>query len=197
MAIDLVTLGYSKLRGHCSGSRHDVVRVPKAGCKSVSVVIPIFNEAEKIVSTVECVMQQTYPGQDIYLLDDLSTDATQKICQQLEKKYKTVKHLRRETKLGKAGNINALVAERADALGEFVLVVDGDVKLSPTCLEKLVQESGDADVVTGFGYTRQPSAYVPKMLYEGMYWINCVFSFRKKAQAIRKAVHKTRQISSM
>ncbi len=154
----------------------------------MSVLIPIFNEAEKVVSTVECIMRQTYPVEDIYLLDDLSTDATQKICRELEKTYETVEHVRRGTKLGKAGNINALVAERGPALGEFVLIVDGDVKLAPTCLEELMRDCGDAAAVTGFGYTRQPAAYVPKMLYEGLYWINCVFSFRKKAQAIRKAV---------
>lgn len=188
MVIDLVTLGYSRLRSSGSGSRHGVERMPETGSRSVSVLIPIFNEAEKVVSTVKCVMQQTYPIEDIYLLDDLSTDATQKTCRELEKKYEIVNHIRRDTKLGKAGNINALVAERAHALGEFILIVDGDVKLAPTCLEELVRDSGDADAVTGFGYTRQPSAYVPKMLYEGMYWINCVFSFRKKAQTIRKAV---------
>lgn len=189
MTIDVATLAFSGLKGRLS-------KVPGQGGGSrvqaddvtVSVLIPIFNEAEKVVSTVDCILQQTYPVQDIYLLDDLSTDGTQRVCGDLEQKYPAVHHIRRDVKLGKAGNINALVAERSRALGEFVLIVDGDVKLAPTCVEELVGRAGDADAVTGFGYTRQPCAYVPRMLYEGMYWINCVFSFRKKAQAIRKAV---------
>jgi len=188
MTIDLITLGYSRLkssgREYSYASKHLLET-----CKhNVSVLIPIFNESEKVFSTVECILQQTYPVEHIYLLDDLSTDATHKVCQNLEEKYENISHVRRDVKLGKAGNINALVAEQYGALGRFVLIVDGDVKLAPTCLEELVKGCEDADAVTGFGYTRPPSAYIPKMLYEGMYWINCVFSFRKKAQSIRKAV---------
>jgi len=188
MAIDLVTLGYSRLRGCGRASNHVLEHTPETCEEKVSVMIPIFNEAEKVVSTVECILQQTYPVEHIYLLDDLSTDATEKVCRDLERKYETVSHVRRDVKLGKAGNINALVAEKGHTLGQFVMIVDGDVKLAHACLEELMKDSDGADAVTGFGYTRPPSAYVPRMLYEGMYWINCVFSFRKKAQAIREAV---------
>lgn len=194
MAIDLVTLGYSRLRRgidggtFSDGSTDNDARIANTCDKSVSVLIPIFNEAEKVLSTVDCIMEQTYPVKNIYLLDDLSTDRTEEVCRQLENKYDTVSHVRRDKKLGKAGNINALVSERAHELGEFVLIVDGDVKLERRCLEELAKASDNAEVVTGFGYTKKPSSYVAKMLYEGRSWINSVFSFRKRAQAIRKAV---------
>jgi len=194
MVIDLATLGYSRLRrglgnrAFADGSATNDELAANTPDRSVSVLIPIFNEAEKIVSTVDSVMKQTYPVRDIYLLDDLSTDRTEQVCRQLDDERDIVHHVRRNEKLGKAGNINALVAERTCELGEFVLVVDGDVKLEPTCLEELVKASYDAEVVTGFGYTRKPSSYVARMLHEGMSWINSVFSFRKRAQAIRKAV---------
>lgn len=183
MVIDLATLGFSRLR-HRDSDEH----IANTMAKSVSVLVPIFNEAEKILSTVNCIVKQTHPVKDIYLLDDLSTDRTEKMCKELEKMHDVVSHVRRNVKLGKAGNINALVRERTHELGELVLIVDGDVKLEPTCLEELVKASDNAEVVTGFGYTKKPSSYVAKMLYEGRSWINSVFSFRKRAQAIRKAV---------
>lgn len=194
MTIDLATLGYSKLRRRVAkgastdNSTNKNERTVDMAGPSVSVVIPVFNEAEKITSTIEHIVRQTYPVKDIFLLDDLSTDKTNEICRELEKKYGIVSHVRRDEKYGKAGNINALVSERADELGEFVLVVDGDVKLDPACVEELVKASDNADVVTGFGYTREPSSYIAKMLHEGRSWIDSVFSFRKKAQVIRKAV---------
>jgi cellulose synthase/poly-beta-1,6-N-acetylglucosamine synthase-like glycosyltransferase/ribosomal protein S18 acetylase RimI-like enzyme len=194
MAIDLTTLGYSALKKGVNrstssdDSMNDDTHVANTCDKSVSVLIPLFNEAEKILSTIDCIIRQTYPVRDIYLLDDLSTDRTKDVCRALENKYDIVSHVRRDKKLGKAGNINTLVSERAHELGEFVLIVDGDVKLEPPCLEELVKDSGSAEVVTGFGYTKKPSSYVGKMLYEGRSWVNSVFSFRKKAQAMRKAV---------
>ena len=192
MCIDLVTLSYSGIkrafiRENCK-SRHNCGYPSCDARKIVSVFIPIYNEAEKIRSTVDCIIQQTHPPKNIFLLDDLSTDSSKPICKELEEKYSFVNHVRREVKLGKAGNINALVANSIEDFGDFILVVDGDVKLHKDCIEELLKESEDAAVVTGFGYTSPPDAYMPKMLYEGMSWINSVFSFRKKAQVIRNSV---------
>ncbi|MHC4292779.1 MAG: GNAT family N-acetyltransferase [Planctomycetota bacterium] len=194
MSIDLITLAYSELRKRIkkrtnSYELNNNAKSPEGRFnRSVSVFIPTFNEAEKLSFTINHIIQQTYSFQDIYILDDLSTDRTKEVCEELKKKHDSVRHIRREEKLGKAGNINALVHERADELGELILVVDGDVQLEKTCLEELVKYSENAAVVTGFGYTRKPSSYISKMLYEGMCWINAVFSFRKKAQTIRNAV---------
>ncbi|MDP3026586.1 MAG: GNAT family N-acetyltransferase [Nanoarchaeota archaeon] len=189
MSIDLITLAYSKIKSRIK--KHDDIDSNKSLCsleKKVSVFIPAFNEGEKLNSTVDCILNQTYPPKDVYILDDLSTDATARVCKELERKYENVHHIRRNEKLGKAGNINALVKEKAEELGDYVLVVDGDVKLERNCLEELAKSSDDAAIVTGFGYTNEPSAYIPKMLYEGESWINSVFSFRKKAQDIRKGI---------
>jgi cellulose synthase/poly-beta-1,6-N-acetylglucosamine synthase-like glycosyltransferase/ribosomal protein S18 acetylase RimI-like enzyme len=194
MSIDLVTLGYSKLRKRINkktsldDSVNDDQRIDNVCHKSVSVFIPTFNEAEKLPFTIDSIVRQTHTLKDIYILDDLSTDRTKEVCKELEKKYHNMIHVRRDEKLGKAGNINALVTEKAHELGEYVLVVDADVQLEKNCLQELLKLSDNAAVVTGFGYTRKPSSYVPKMLHEGRSWINAVFSFRKKAQAIRNAV---------
>lgn len=189
MSIDLITLAYSKIKSR-KNNRDNIDSNQSLNNleKKVSVFIPSFNEGEKLRSTVDCILNQTHHPQDVYILDDISTDATVNVCKDLEKKYKNVKHIRRNEKLGKAGNINALVKEKAGELGGYILVVDGDVKLEKNCLEELIKNSEDAAIVTGFGYTKQPFSYISKMLYEGESWINSVFSFRKKAQNIRKAI---------
>lgn len=188
MSIDLVTLAYSRIRPRIKKNNKYKSRKLESLDKKVSVFIPSFNEGEKLRSTIEHILQQSYPIQDIYVLDDFSTDATVNVCKELEKFYNNVKHVRRDKKLGKACNINELVKEKAEELGDYVLVVDGDVKLEKNCLEELVKCSDGAAIVTGFGYTRQPTACIPKMLYEGESWINSVFSFRKKAQGIRRSI---------
>jgi cellulose synthase/poly-beta-1,6-N-acetylglucosamine synthase-like glycosyltransferase/ribosomal protein S18 acetylase RimI-like enzyme len=189
MSIDLITLAYSKIRsGVNSVCGKKCCQDNSSQNKSVSVLVPAYNEGEKLRSTVDCILRQTYHAKDIYILDDISTDGTQNVCREIGRKNKNVIHIRRDEKLGKAGSINKLVEERAGELGDYVLVVDGDVKLEKNCLEELVKSSQDAAIVTGYGYTRQPASYVSKMLYEGESWINSVFSFRKRAQNMRNGI---------
>jgi len=189
MSIDLITLAYSKLRRRrTTYPVTNNTQKDSAGNKSVSVFIPIYNEAEKIISTINAIIKQTHQVKNIFLLDDRSANRTKQICEDLKRKNSLITHVRRKKKLGKAGNINALINDLGPDLGEFLLVVDGDVNLDEKCVEELVKHSDKAAVVTGFGYTKKPFSYVPKMLYEGRSWMNAVFSFRKRAQSIRSAV---------
>lgn len=187
MTIDLATLAYHSLKNKFSKKLTlDIDWEPEK--KEVSALIPAYNEGERLIYTIESIMQQTSPVRDIYILDDLSTDNTQKVCKELSSKYEKVNHVRRDVKGGKAGNINAIIKDRGKELGDYILVVDGDVELEKDCLEQFLTSSEEGPVVTGFGYTRKPNSPVAEMLYEGETWINSVFSFRKKAQVKRNSV---------
>lgn len=186
MSIDIATIAYSKTKKYFSRNSSDNEK--KDIKKEVSVLIPAFNEGNRLYSTVESILKQTYPVKEIYILDDLSTDNTPYVCKDLEWCYDNVRHVRRDRKLGKAGNINAIVREKSKELGESIFVVDGDVSLEHDCLENLVKKSDGAAIVTGFGYTKEPDSYLAKMIYEGESWINSVFGFRKRAQSMRNSI---------
>ncbi|MFH1073227.1 MAG: GNAT family N-acetyltransferase [Nanoarchaeota archaeon] len=182
MSIDALTLLYNRLR-------HGTIPVPETDFEhAVSVLVPAYNEEYKLLNTIDRILQQTYPVKSIYILDDLSTDNTPAVCREIAKRHDKVVHVRRDSKLGKAGNINAIVTDAGKELGDLVLVVDGDVTLEEDCLEQLVKGASDAAVVTGYGHTRKPKSFLPGVLYEGESWINAIFRFRKKAQNIRHGI---------
>lgn len=186
MSIDIATLAYAYVKKKFN--KNKVKEKKNKEKKQVSVLVPAFNEGVRLGFTLDSILEQTYSARNIYILDDISTDNTKKVCEKLSNNHSNVKHIRREIKQGKAGNINSLIQEKDEELGDYVLVVDGDVRLKKDCLEELVKSLDNAAVITGFGYTKKPSSYIAKMLYEGESWINSVFSFRKRAQVIRNGV---------
>lgn len=51
--------------------------------KKVSVIIPVYNSELFIRQCVESVVNQTYPEQEIIIVDDGSVDQSRSICEEL------------------------------------------------------------------------------------------------------------------
>lgn len=187
MSIDVGTLAYNYISKNFF---HKHSQNPAENyTPEVNVVIPAYNEFDRLPYTINAILNQTYPIKKIYVLDDLSTDGTTDLCSSLQTENPKIKHVRRDEKHGKAGNINLLVQEMGRELDDYVFVVDADVQLENDCLEQMISNYNGAEVTTGFGYTRRPTNFIASQLYEGERWINSVFSFRKRAQSIRNAVY--------
>ena len=185
MSIDLATLLYFRMR-KAPRDGNGAAGLEKKTIEA-SVLVPAFNEGKRLRETVEGILRQTYPVKKVYILDDMSTDETPEVSQRLCREHANVAHVR-ETKRGKAGNINAILKERNTELGDYVLVVDGDIVLKEDCLEQLASMADGAAVVTGFGDVRNPPSFPASAIYAGETWTNGVFSFRKRAQSKRNAI---------
>jgi peptidoglycan-N-acetylglucosamine deacetylase len=110
----------------------------------VTVVVPAYNEARVIGRTLDSLLAQGYPGLDIVVVDDGSTDGTFEAARRDEARVRVL----RQANAGKAAALNAGFAA---ARGSIVVVVDADTLLAPHAIERLVAPMHDTTVVAVAG----------------------------------------------
>ena len=86
----------------------------------VSVIIPVYNQAEYVVSAIESVLEQSYGSVQILVIDDGSTDDSVK---QIEAAFSNEINFIRQRNMGPSAAINAGLEI---ARGEFISLLGGD-----------------------------------------------------------------------
>lgn len=107
--------------------------MPTAFQPSISVIIPVYNGADYIRGAVESVLHQTRPPEEIILVNDGSTDASENVLRELEEKNATVRVIN-QTNMGQAAATNAGAAQ---AHGTLLAFLDQDDHWLP---EKLARQ---------------------------------------------------------
>ena len=115
---------------------------------SVSIVVPAYNEEAGIVAAVKSLAASDYPGVEVCVVDDGSTDATAALVDGLG--LPNV-HLLRQPNQGKPAALNAGISSTH---GEIVVMVDGDTLFESDTLSHLVQPFADPGVGAVAGNTK-------------------------------------------
>ncbi len=103
---------------------------------SVSVVMPVRNEAKHILAAVDAVFAQKYEGDlDIWIAVAPSKDATEWLVAELAREHMNVHSVRNIAGTTPAG-LNAAISASG---GEVIVRVDGHVKLSDGYISRAVQ----------------------------------------------------------
>ena len=113
---------------------------------TVSIVLPAYNEADKLDVAVEKVSQALKEAGyrfEIVIAEDGSTDGTAERAEELTQKYPFVRHIHREKRLGRGTALNNAFRQ---CRGEVFVYMDLDLATDLKSLKPLI----DAIAVEGF-----------------------------------------------
>jgi cellulose synthase/poly-beta-1,6-N-acetylglucosamine synthase-like glycosyltransferase len=112
---------------------------------SVSVLIPAYNEEKVLARTLETVIEATYHGKEVIVIDDGSSDRTLQIARSFSRRGVKVIHR------PNGGKASALNHGLLFARGEVIIIVDADSQVCKNTLIDLVQPLRDPDVAAVAG----------------------------------------------
>lgn len=113
--------------------------------KKISVIITLYNRADKVIKALESVLSQTYLDYEIVIIDDGSVDEPEKVLLPYLEKY-NIKYIIQENS-GAAGAKNRGAKEAA---ADYILFLDSDDWLEDEfVLEKIADKlSSSPDFIT-------------------------------------------------
>src|ERR1700747_1723380 len=112
------------------------MRTGQSGESGVSLVIPVHNAAITLPSTLCSVIQQSYVVWEAIIVDDGSTDNTRTMANDWAHRDSRVRVLHQD-KSGVSAPGNARLQETGNC---YVLVLDGDDRIAPGHLERMLEK---------------------------------------------------------
>lgn len=118
--------------------------------------LPVYNGQNYISEAIDSILAQSYTDFTLIITDNASTDKTEEICRQYEKKDSRVTYIRRPKNIGAAENFNQAFW---DTEGEYFKWASHDDILEPTFIEKcLTVLENDKNVVLAYSKARKIDA---------------------------------------
>ncbi len=134
----------------------------------LSIVIPLFNEAESLPHLYEAIsstLQMMKKAYEIIFVDDGSTDDSYTVITNLHKKDKHIKAIRFRRNYGKSA---ALSVGFKEATGKYVVTMDADLQDDPTEIPNLIKDLDTKhDLVSGWKKKRYDpiSKTIPSLFF--------------------------------
>lgn len=121
-----------------------------AADRSLSVIIPAYNESENIVATLENVTTALEPlalPHEILVVDDGSRDDTAALVETMAARFPHVRLLKNERNMGFGWSYRRGVETASRA---FIVMVHGDNAWGWATLREFFRHTGEADVIIGY-----------------------------------------------
>ena len=109
---------------------------------TLSVIIPVFNQAQYLVTCIESVLDQTVKPHEIIVVIDGSPDNSLEIAKSYESKIKVISQVNKG--LASARNTGLM-----NMTGDYFFPLDADDMMLENCIERISQviEETNADIV--------------------------------------------------
>ncbi|MFH1290567.1 MAG: glycosyltransferase [Nanoarchaeota archaeon] len=161
---------------------------PEDTSKTVSILVPAYNERASIEKTLKSLLALNYPRKnyEIIVVDDGSKDDTYKIA----KKFASDKHPKVKvfTKPN-GGKSSAMNLGLKQAQGEIVFSMDADSFVFPDSLKKMTRYFANKNVMA---VTPAMGVYKPKSIWQRIQHIEYYMGvFLRKSFATMNAIHIT------
>ena len=125
------------------------------GNEILSVVIPLYNEADSLNELTREVLQvcdTEHINVEVILIDDGSTDETFSCIESLHKQDQRIKGIQFRRNRGKA---DALAAGFDAAAGSLIVTMDGDLQDDPAEIPRLIRQLDGYDMISGWKKRRK------------------------------------------
>ena len=130
---------------------------PKQDLKTVSVVVPVLNEADNLVELARQIihaLESTGRSFELILVDDGSTDESHHVLQRLVDNSKSSRPIQAILLTGNFGQTAALKAGIDAANNDYIVTLDGDLQNDPADIPLLLEQL-DAGFEIVFGWRKQ------------------------------------------
>jgi len=110
----------------------------------VAAVVVTFNRKELLRQCLQSLLAQTRPLDEIIVVDNASTDGTDKM---VESEYSQVTYIKLKENLGGSGGFHIGTKIAYEKGYDWIWMMDDDVFVFPDTLEKLLKEAAERDIV--------------------------------------------------
>ena len=133
----------------------------------VSVIVPVYNPGERFERCVESIIGQTYSNLDIILVDDGSSDGSEKLCDEFAKKDSRITVIHQPN----GGVSNARNNGLKVCKGDYVCFVDSDDYIENNMVSVAVSHIFEEGCqLVSFGYTKElPGGKIKEITMPSIY----------------------------
>ena len=107
----------------------------------ISVIVTVYNIREYLPKAVDSILSSTYHNLEVLLIDDGSTDGSERICNEYTKKDGRVRVVHQKN----GGAYSARNTGLLEAKGDYLTFVDGDDWIEPQMYETLLAAMMEQD----------------------------------------------------
>lgn len=101
----------------------------------ISIVIPTHNRIDSLKRCIESIIPQSYPGLEVIIVNDHSSDATHEYLETISRQYPFIRTITNCNNFGVNFSRNRGIEQ---ASGKFILFLDSDDQLVHGCLSKII-----------------------------------------------------------
>jgi cellulose synthase/poly-beta-1,6-N-acetylglucosamine synthase-like glycosyltransferase len=157
----------------------------------VSVVVPAWNEEVGLVKTVRTILQSNYKNMEVVVINDGSTDSSDKLMREFIEEYETEVGEEKIPIIYKykenGGKGHALNDGIKMSTGEIIISIDADCILLPSTVGNFVSHFENRKVMAAVGNVKVGNQ---QSLLETLQYLEFLFSFYfKKADSLLNTIY--------